>query len=426
MQRYFIPPLQARDEVTDQLAWLVLIQWFLYAGQLGVLALGTALLFIPSGFAPGLMLSAVFLLGMNTLTCRYLHTKVYARATQEHREVLLLALLLLNLVQFLFVLGLTQGLQNPFYPLLFVYVTLSAVLLPPQYGWAYLIVAAAGIYMMNPVVYVFNAQNTYVRTSALVSWGIQMGVVLATWFIAAGVSQRRVQYQRRWEQLKHQQDRLQKVHLLGALGAGMAHEFATPLNTLRLRLDRLRRKVPESLLDDVNAANQALTRSEQKLRALAALPTREELENLIPLDPVQVLLPLWQRWQRQHPDIHWELDNQWPETRLLKVPELLLKQGLDNLIRNAVKALERSETPNPAISLQLRCTQQHFCLTLQDTGPGWPEQILKHFGEPFVTTYRDGTGLGLYTVYMLAQSMSGELTLSQNTPTGACATLCLP
>lgn len=282
---------------------------------------------------------------------------------------------------------------------------------------------------MNPVVYIFNDQGTYIRTSALVSWGIQMGVLTANWMLAAAVSRHRLRYQQRWEQLQRQQMHLQKVHLLGALGAGIAHEFASPLHTLRLRLDRLYRKADETLIDDIEAARKALHQSEDRLKALATLPTQAALKNLSPVYPPDIVFPLWEQWQQKHPEMQWSLENRWPEALTLPVPALLLEHALNNLVSNAIKALQSQEnTPETDKQIQLRLFRQKQALVLEiiDNGPGWPQVILEHVGEPFLTTSTQGTGLGLYTVFMLAQSLSGELKLFPHPEKGACAQLWLP
>lgn len=420
MQQFFIPPFKSTGETADRLGWLVLLRWLMVLGQIAIIGLGTQLLFISPRLAPWMLLSTFMLGGINAIVCKSLYTPL----KDEWRELALLGILLLDMVQFLFLMAITQGLQNPFYPLLFVYVTLSAVLLPMSYGWSYLTVVGAGIYVMNPVVYVFNTQETYVRTSALVSWSIQMFVIIANWGIAAAVAQHRLRYQKRWEQLQHQQLQLQKVHLLGALGAGVAHEFASPLNTLRLRLDRLLRKAPEPLLDDVEAARKALSQSEDRLQSLAALPTRSDLESMAPLAPQHIILPLWENYKKKNPHIQWVLENRWPDTLVLAVPPLLLQHTLSNLVNNALKAL--SSVEQPRIQMDLHTDKNNCYLKIIDNGPGWPKVILDHLGEPFLTTHKEGTGLGLYTVFMLAQSMAGEFNLSSSFPQGASAELCLP
>lgn len=420
-----MPPFESPNESTDRLVWLVLLRWLMILGQIVIVSLGAQLLFIPLNIASGMLLSSLAMAWLNALVCKSL----YRPLREDWREIELLGVLLLDVVHFLLLMALTQGVQNPFYPFIFVHVTLSAILLPAGLGWTYLTVVGAGLYVMNPVVYIFNDQGTYIRTSALVSWGIQMGVLTANWMLAAAVARHRLRYQQRWEQLQRQQMQLQKVHLLGALGAGIAHEFASPLHTLRLRLDRLYRKADDTLIDDIEAARKALDQSEDRLKALAALPTREALKSLSPVSPPDIVLPLWQHWQHKHPQIQWSLENHWPESLKLPVPALLLEHTLNNLVSNAVKALQSQDSSSETEKrIQLRLSQQKQALVLEviDNGPGWPQVVLEHLGEPFLTTSSQGTGLGLYTVFMLAQSMSGELKLLNPSSQGACAQLWLP
>ena len=67
-------------------------------------------------------------------------------------------------------------------------------------------------------------------------------------------------------------------------------------------------------------------------------------------------------------------------------------------------------------------------LHFADDGPGIAENIRSRLFEPFATTkpQGEGTGLGLYTSYMLVQAMRGTLALENRREGGACAILRLP
>ena len=63
--------------------------------------------------------------------------------------------------------------------------------------------------------------------------------------------------------------------------AGLSHEFATPLNTAKLRINRLARKQELETDPDLGAAREALDRCEAVLRRMSGaqlLPDRLELE----------------------------------------------------------------------------------------------------------------------------------------------------
>lgn len=416
------PPAKALNEGEDRLAWLVMLRWGVVASQLLFTSLATQLLFVPRTLAPWLMLSSLGVALANSWLCRRLYQGGISE-TRRQRE--LLYSLLLDLVQFLVLMALTQGIHNPFYPFVFVYVVLGAVLLPTALSWVFLGVLAAGLYLLNPVVYVFSTQLTYVRISSLVAWLIQLGVVTAVWAIAGAVSRRQMSYRQALSALQTQQQHLQKLHLLGTLGAGVAHEFASPLNTLRLRLERLNRQLGHQLVDppeDLQVALRTLAQCEQRLHSLATLPTQQDLAKLEPVRVAPLVGQVLEKWRTQFPAVEVKLESQLPEQFSLQLPELLLKQALINLLDNAAQAMQGQGD----IILQLKLHKQQFCLCLEDQGPGWPEVVLQHLGQPFVTTKASGTGLGLYSVFMLAQSLSGQLELSHPPTGGARIKLCLP
>jgi signal transduction histidine kinase len=51
-------------------------------------------------------------------------------------------------------------------------------------------------------------------------------------------------------------------------------------------------------------------------------------------------------------------------------------------------------------------------LEIEDTGCGIPEAVQEQILEPFYTTKRDGTGLGLATVQRLVEQQGGSIQVS--------------
>lgn len=413
-----LPPLNTGDEWQDRLSWLALLRWLNVSTQILIILIGTQLLFIPIALSP-IMLGLSLALGMgNLLAC----WQSWQTRSPELRQRELFIWMLVDLVQFIILISLTRGLHNPFYPLIYAYAVLGSVLLPGFMSWGYLLVLVACIYFLNPVVYVFNSQMTFVRLSSLVSGGIQIAVLSMIWGVSGAVSRRLLALRQRAERLQARQQSLQRVHLLGAMGAGVAHEFATPLNTLRLRLERLRRREAPDASGDLQAALQALSQCEQRLKALAQLPDRQSLEDFAPLYMVPQIESQLQSLQVEYPDLHVSFEYDCPAEFSLALPELALTQSLQNLLQNAAQAVQGQG------KIQVRLTKQNQKLELWicDNGPGWPDSVQRHLGEPFITTRQGGTGLGLYTVYILAQSLGGELILSPHQAQGACACLKLP
>ncbi len=71
--------------------------------------------------------------------------------------------------------------------------------------------------------------------------------------------------------------------------------------------------------------------------------------------------------------------------------------------------------------------QAHYVLlSLQDNGPGIPEDLLPQLFEPYVTSKRKGTGLGLAIVKKIVEEHGGTLSAGNLEPKGAMINIRFP
>jgi C4-dicarboxylate-specific signal transduction histidine kinase len=109
-----------------------------------------------------------------------------------------------------------------------------------------------------------------------------------------------------------------------------------------------------------------------------------------------------------------------------------LDQIVHNLLMNALQALELVPAAERALRMDLAAgtgdARGMGVLTVIDTGPGIPPDVLPRIFEPFFTTRSEGggLGLGLSLCETLATGMGGTLAASDNTPRGARLSLALP
>ncbi len=99
----------------------------------------------------------------------------------------------------------------------------------------------------------------------------------------------------------------------------------------------------------------------------------------------------------------------------------LLKRAFMNLFLNAIQAMEDGGT----ITVQYRVAGDFVKTSIQDNGPGIPEEINLKVFQPFFSTKINGTGLGLPTVYKLLVAQHGEVDL-EDSEFGARFTIQLP
>ena len=113
---------------------------------------------------------------------------------------------------------------------------------------------------------------------------------------------------------------------------------------------------------------------------------------------------------------------------LVNMDARLIMQVLINLINNAVK----NTPPGSEICIRSQQAGNEAVVTVQDNGPGIPDEVKPHVFEMFYTGQnkvadgRRGLGLGLALCRSIVEAHQGRITLTDNDPTGCCFTVTLP
>src|SRR5207247_10679943 len=103
-----------------------------------------------------------------------------------------------------------------------------------------------------------------------------------------------------------------------------------------------------------------------------------------------------------------------------------LQQVMLNAVVNAHQAIENTGRPGQ-ITITARSSDHHVLVTVDDTGPGVPPEILDRVFEPFFSTKAEhGTGLGLAISFGLVRGMGGRIWMQNVEGGGARLSLELP
>jgi len=107
--------------------------------------------------------------------------------------------------------------------------------------------------------------------------------------------------------------------------------------------------------------------------------------------------------------------------------DVLLRQALSNVLRNAIEACAGAGT-KPAITIESEIDRaQNVCtLAVRDNGPGFPDEVLDRLFHPFFTTKPQGTGLGLALVQKIIVTHNGRVVASTLPGGGGRVTIVLP
>jgi nitrogen fixation/metabolism regulation signal transduction histidine kinase len=101
-----------------------------------------------------------------------------------------------------------------------------------------------------------------------------------------------------------------------------------------------------------------------------------------------------------------------PESLTLEADRQLLDQVVLNLIKNAIEALETTESPR--IWLEGRMDLGRTILRVTDNGPGIPDEVREQIFIPFFTTKRSGSGIGLSLSRQILTAHSGDIAIQSD------------
>jgi signal transduction histidine kinase len=232
----------------------------------------------------------------------------------------------------------------------------------------------------------------------------------------------------------------ERLSSLGRIAQGVAHELNTPLATIRTlgadmvaALESLRAQAPqaEALLKDLSESASLIHEETGRLgRITHSLLAggdlvRAQIDGSVPLSAVLErgrALVLAGARAGSRVDIDASVDG----VAVTADPDRLL-QVIVNLVQNAADAVRAR--PNGLVTIAVVDeVAGDVAIHVDDNGPGISPNIRARLFEPFATTkpQGEGTGLGLYTSYMLVQGMHGTLTLDDRNEGGTRATLRLP
>lgn len=212
---------------------------------------------------------------------------------------------------------------------------------------------------------------------------------------------------------------------LGELTAGIAHEFRNGLATIhgysRLidpqMLPANYRPYVEGIRQETDALGQVVTNFLNFARPEQVVLTR--------IDLGVVVRRAIEEHERELPDgAVLRAEGAFPP---IDGDEVLLRQAFSNLVRNAIEACVHVQK-TPLITIAGSVDERHRTVrvSVEDNGPGVPEDARERIFQPFVTTRSRGTGLGLAIVQKIVVLHNGRIAVRESPHGGAAFQLVFP
>jgi signal transduction histidine kinase len=210
------------------------------------------------------------------------------------------------------------------------------------------------------------------------------------------------------------QERLASV---GRMSGWLAHEVKNALNIVSGALHNLRamvqgrsdeREMTDIIHDQVQRLSEFIDRLRQLSRPLEARPQA--------CDIVALTREAVRAQASQHDGCEFQLDVQ-DQPGEVHLDPTLVRRLLDNGLANAARAAGPMGRVQVDVRLDTRPHGEWVVFEIADDGEGVPEEVMDHLFEPFVTTYPDGTGLGLPIMREICRLHGGDLEVA-NSPEG--------
>ncbi len=227
--------------------------------------------------------------------------------------------------------------------------------------------------------------------------------------------------------LQEQGKRIERLSAMGEMAIELAHEIRNPLGSIELFSSLLAKDLSgdlkrwaENIRIGIRSLNTIVSNMLHFANPLSPAFSRVNLHEII-----EEVLGFSEPIMRQR-EVRTKTRLLAENPVMLADPELL-KQMMLNLIFNAMKAMpaqgsltigtrtiRRDGDLRPAPALELK---------IQDTGVGIPPENLKRVFDPFFTTNKNGTGLGLSVVHQIVEKHSGVIRVSSQVNQGTTFTI---
>ena len=223
---------------------------------------------------------------------------------------------------------------------------------------------------------------------------------------------------------------LEKQALTGKVARIIAHEIKNPLTNIHLSLLELRtilqgaklldvNEKPEDFIDIIERNGKRInTLIEDLLQAtrfdtinMRELFLDEVIEDTFSLVKDRIKLKDIQFEAKVHPKL------------LIKADKEKLAIALLNLLVNAVEAVDEK---TGKLSVEITAVNKQIDITISDNGKGIPSQDLNKLFEPFFTSKKGGTGLGLTATYNIITKHDGTIKVHSEVGKGTTFYITLP
>lgn len=405
-----------------RLRTLIVLRWIAIFGQLAAITVAQRL------FDLDLDLGLCFLAIGASIVANLIAVFVYPE-NKRLTEAEVAGMLVFDIAQLAFLVGLTGGLNNPFALMILAPVAISAMALKPA---TTAIIAAITIALVSLVAVWHLPLRTdmgfIMRMPLVFVYGFWVAITIGVVFLSVYAGRVTSEVHAMSEALTATQMALareQKLTDLGGVVAAAAHELGTPLATIKLASAELMEELADrpELSEDARLIHDQADRCRDILRSMGQAGKDDLHMRRAPLGAVvrEAAEPHANRNKALHYDIGPIGDGVDRQPVIERRPEII--HGLRNLVQNAV------DFASANVWIDAFWDEAALTVRIVDDGPGFSPSIINRLGDPFLS--RDGRsvsrrrrpgyegmGLGLFIAKTLLERSGAEVSFDNGSDPG--------
>jgi two-component system, LuxR family, sensor kinase FixL len=236
----------------------------------------------------------------------------------------------------------------------------------------------------------------------------------------------------RLQELQSELVHVSRLTAMGEMASALAHELNQPLAAIANYMKGSRRLLEDStderaviLREAMDKASEQALRAGQVIRRLRDFVARgeserrvEDVRKLVEEASALALVGAKDKGVR----VRFDFD---PRVDAVLADKVQVQQVLLNLVRNAIEAMEDGERRELVISTAV-APDDMVVINVADTGSGIAPEISAQLFQPFITTKRQGMGVGLSISRTIIEAHGGTLAPRPNPGGGTIFSLTLP
>ena len=234
--------------------------------------------------------------------------------------------------------------------------------------------------------------------------------------------------------------RAEQLASFTTLAAGVAHEIKNPLGSISIYVQLIEKIIKKNMDNDCQCYNEfrdycniikeEISRLEDTINSFL-FSVRKLVLNLEDININSLILSTVDFLKYEIESNNIKIDIKFDiENLILKIDEKYIKQCLINIIQNSIDSIIEKKKHNKSdennILIKLKLLDNYALISIKDTGIGIKEEELSKIFEPYFTTKRNGTGLGLTNVIRIIEAHNGSFNIESKYGFGSEAIIKLP